>query len=140
MRSFLLHHLITNTFLIFCNLLQVAWREKSMDDFWVYDSITEDKRRLLSHSTSQEQSISTPGARSCHKMVFDSKTVSIYLLKMLNNATFFIAPAARTRALNQLPRLRKTRVGWQLLHHPTRAFLSFILIIHVVWTLGSGIF
>ena len=64
--------------------------EKSMDDFWVY-SIKEDKWRVLSHSTSQEQN--APGARSCHKMVFDTKTGSIYLLGRLNDADGLRAPA-----------------------------------------------
>ncbi|KAF8971232.1 Muskelin N-terminus-domain-containing protein [Flammula alnicola] len=56
--------------------------EKSLDDFWVY-SVKEDKWKVLSHSTTQEQN--APGARSCHKMVFDSKTGSIYLLGRLND-------------------------------------------------------
>ena len=64
--------------------------EKSMDDFWVY-SIKEDNWRVLSHSTSQEQN--APGARSCHKMVFDTKTGSIYLLGRLNDADGLRAPA-----------------------------------------------
>ncbi|KAF8070082.1 Muskelin N-terminus-domain-containing protein [Lyophyllum atratum] len=56
--------------------------EKSLDDFWVY-SVKEDKWRVLSHSTSGEQN--APGARSCHKMVFDTKTGSIYLLGRLSD-------------------------------------------------------
>jgi hypothetical protein len=57
--------------------------EKSLDDFWVYN-VREDKWRVLSHSTSGEQN--APGARSCHKMVFDTKTGSIYLLGRLDDS------------------------------------------------------
>ena len=57
--------------------------EKSLDDFWAY-SVREDKWCVLSHSTSGEQN--APGARSCHKMVFDTKTGSIYLLGRLNDS------------------------------------------------------
>ncbi|KAG6865484.1 hypothetical protein C0991_002196 [Blastosporella zonata] len=57
--------------------------EKSLDDFWVY-SAREDKWRVLSHSTSDEKN--APGARSCHKMVFDTKTGSIYLLGRLSDS------------------------------------------------------
>lgn len=64
--------------------------EKSMDDFWVYD-IKGDKWQVLSHGTSKEQN--APGARSCHKMVFDTKTGSIYLLGGLNDADGLRAPA-----------------------------------------------
>lgn len=63
--------------------------EKSMDDFWVY-SIKEDKWQVLSHGTSKEQN--APGARSCHKMVFDTKTGSIYLLGRLNDSDGLRAP------------------------------------------------
>jgi len=72
--------------------------EKSMDDFWVY-SIKDDRWQVLSHSTSKEQN--APGARSCHKMVFDMKTGSIYLLGRLNDADGLRAPTpsnARTLA------------------------------------------
>jgi len=57
--------------------------QKSLDDFWVY-SIQHDKWRVLSHGTSGEQN--APGARSCHKMVFDTKTGSIYLLGRLSDS------------------------------------------------------
>ncbi|KAG6891567.1 hypothetical protein C0992_003594 [Termitomyces sp. T32_za158] len=56
--------------------------EKSLDDFWVY-SVKEDKWQVLSHSTSGEKN--APGARSCHKMVFDTKTGSIYVLGRLSD-------------------------------------------------------
>jgi hypothetical protein len=57
--------------------------QKSLDDFWVYN-VKEDKWRVLSHTTSAEQN--APGARSCHKMVFDTKTGSIYLLGRLSDS------------------------------------------------------
>jgi muskelin len=57
--------------------------QKSLDDFWVYD-IKGDKWRILSHSTSTEKN--GPGARSCHKIVFDAKTGCIYLLGRLSDA------------------------------------------------------
>lgn len=56
--------------------------EKSLDDFWVY-SIKEDRWKVLSHSTTQEPN--APGARSCHKMVFDTKNGTIYVLGRLND-------------------------------------------------------
>ncbi|KAG6820280.1 hypothetical protein H0H93_002892 [Arthromyces matolae] len=55
----------------------------SLDDFWVY-SVKDDRWRVLSHSTSGEKN--APGARSCHKMVFDTKTGSIYVLGRLNDS------------------------------------------------------
>uniref|UniRef100_A0A8H7Y6Q3 Muskelin N-terminal domain-containing protein n=1 Tax=Psilocybe cubensis TaxID=181762 RepID=A0A8H7Y6Q3_PSICU len=57
--------------------------EKSLDDFWAY-SVKEDKWKILSHSTTQETN--APGARSCHKMVFDTKTGDIYVLGRLNDS------------------------------------------------------
>lgn len=56
--------------------------QKSLDDFWVY-RVKDDQWRALSHSTAAEQN--APGARSCHKMAFDTKTGSIYLLGRLND-------------------------------------------------------
>ena len=56
---------------------------KSLDDFWVYN-ICDDKWRMLCHSTTDEQN--APGARSCHKMVFDTKTGCIYVLGRLNDS------------------------------------------------------
>lgn len=53
---------------------------KSLDDFWAYD-IREDRWRVLSHNTEREKN--GPGARSCHKMVFDTKSGCIYLLGRL---------------------------------------------------------
>jgi hypothetical protein len=57
--------------------------QKSLDDFWIYD-IKGDKWRVLSHSTSMEKN--GPGPRSCHKIVFDTKTGCIYLLGRLSDA------------------------------------------------------
>ncbi|CAK5281255.1 unnamed protein product [Mycena citricolor] len=56
---------------------------KSLDDFWAYN-IKEDKWRVLSYQTSAERD--APSARSCHKMVFDSKTGHIYVLGRLDDA------------------------------------------------------
>lgn len=63
--------------------------EKSLDDFWVYN-VNEDKWQLLSPSTSEEKN--APGARSCHKMVFDAKTGSIYVLGRLSDMDSASAP------------------------------------------------
>lgn len=63
--------------------------KKSLDDFWAYN-IKEDKWKVLSHSTTQEQN--APEARSCHKMVFDTKTGSIYVLGRLNDSDGLRAP------------------------------------------------
>lgn len=63
--------------------------EKSLDDFWVY-SVKEDKWRVLSHSTTNEPN--APGARSCHKMVFDTKNGTIYVLGRLNDEDGLRAP------------------------------------------------
>jgi hypothetical protein len=54
--------------------------QKSLDDFWAYD-IRTDSWRLLSPCTSKEKN--GPGARSCHKMIFDTKTGCIYVLGRL---------------------------------------------------------
>jgi hypothetical protein len=54
--------------------------QKGLDDFWSY-SIRADTWCLLSPCTSKEKN--GPGARSCHKMVFDSKTGCIYVLGRL---------------------------------------------------------
>ncbi|KAF7428082.1 hypothetical protein PC9H_007301 [Pleurotus ostreatus] len=55
--------------------------EKSLDDFWAYD-VAQNRWKVLSTSTSADKN--GPGPRSCHKMVFDSKTGYIYLLGRLN--------------------------------------------------------
>jgi len=72
--------------------------EKSLDDFWVY-SVKEDKWKVLSHSTTHEQN--APGARSCHKMVFDTKTGSIYILGRLNDSDGLGAPSVPSNPARQ---------------------------------------
>ncbi|KAK2464345.1 hypothetical protein APHAL10511_003802 [Amanita phalloides] len=64
--------------------------EKCLDDFWVYD-VKKDKWKVLSLGTAQEQN--APGPRSCHKMVFDTKTGSIYLLGRLTDSDQLKPPA-----------------------------------------------
>lgn len=56
--------------------------QRSLDDFWVYE-LASDSWRLLSLAASREKN--GPGPRACHKMVFDSKTGSIYLLGRLGD-------------------------------------------------------
>ncbi|EGO00214.1 hypothetical protein SERLA73DRAFT_51827 [Serpula lacrymans var. lacrymans S7.3] len=56
--------------------------QKSLDDFWVYD-IKNERWKQLSHSTSLEKN--GPVARSCHKMVYDTKSGCIYLLGRLGD-------------------------------------------------------
>ena len=65
--------------------------EKSLDDFWVY-RIREDRWKLLCQSTTQEPN--APGARSCHKMVFDTKTGSIYVLGRLSDSDALREPSS----------------------------------------------
>ncbi|KAJ7451722.1 Muskelin N-terminus-domain-containing protein [Mycena galericulata] len=61
-----------------------GWNGKtSLDDFWAYD-IKQAKWRVLSYKTSAERD--APGARSCHKMVFDTRTGHIYVLGRLSDA------------------------------------------------------
>ncbi|KAF8550620.1 galactose oxidase [Imleria badia] len=55
---------------------------KSLDDFWVYNIQTE-RWRVISHNTALEKN--GPIARSCHKMVFDTKSGCIYLLGRLGD-------------------------------------------------------
>jgi hypothetical protein len=56
--------------------------QKSLDDFWVYD-VSAERWRVISHSTSIEKN--GPIARSCHKMVYDTKSGCIYLLGRLGD-------------------------------------------------------
>lgn len=66
----------------------------SLDDFWAY-SVRDDKWKILSHSTTNEQN--APGARSCHKMVFDKKTGCIYLLgRLTDEDEMSVSQAARS--------------------------------------------
>lgn len=57
--------------------------EKSLDDFWSYD-IKQGTWQVISNGTTG--ALNAPGARSCHKMVFDPKTGSIYVLGRLSDA------------------------------------------------------
>lgn len=68
---------------------------KSLDDFWVYH-VKEDKWKLLSTNTTIEPN--APGARSCHKMVFDTKTGCIYVLGRLGDTDGLRSPASPTRS------------------------------------------
>ncbi|KIK69111.1 hypothetical protein GYMLUDRAFT_35165 [Collybiopsis luxurians FD-317 M1] len=56
--------------------------QKSLDDLWRY-SIKEQRWATLSPSTSLEAN--APGPRSCHKMVYNSKTNSIWVLGRLDD-------------------------------------------------------
>ncbi|KAJ7723519.1 Muskelin N-terminus-domain-containing protein [Mycena metata] len=56
--------------------------KKSLDDFWAYD-IKLEKWRVLSYATAKDRD--APGARSCHKMVFDTLTGAIYVLGRLSD-------------------------------------------------------
>ncbi|KAJ7130841.1 Muskelin N-terminus-domain-containing protein [Mycena crocata] len=57
--------------------------KKSLDDFWAYD-IKQEKWRVLLYTTLDVEN--APAARSCHKMVFDTKTGNIYVLGRLDDA------------------------------------------------------
>lgn len=56
--------------------------KKSLDDFWEYD-IKARRWKVLSYHTTPERN--APGARSCHKMIFDHKTGSIYVLGKMHD-------------------------------------------------------
>ncbi|KAG6375664.1 muskelin 1, intracellular mediator kelch motif-containing protein [Boletus reticuloceps] len=71
---------------------------KSLDDFWVYDIQTE-RWRVISHNTANEKN--GPIARSCHKMVFDTKSGSIYLLGRLGDGDVMPARPEDEEALRR---------------------------------------
>lgn len=71
---------------------------KSLDDFWVYDIPTE-RWRVISHSTALEKN--GPIARSCHKMVFDTKSGCIYLLGRLGDGDMIPARPEDEEALRR---------------------------------------
>ncbi|KAI0744125.1 Muskelin N-terminus-domain-containing protein [Daedaleopsis nitida] len=73
--------------------------QRSLDDFWVYD-IAKDAWRLLSLATSREKN--GPGPRACHKMVFDSKTGSIYVLGRLGDGDGVEGHRARSHVHSEL--------------------------------------
>ncbi|KXN90804.1 Muskelin [Leucoagaricus sp. SymC.cos] len=68
--------------------------DKCLDDFWAYN-IKEDKWHKISDST---HSRTGPSPRSCHKMVFDAKTGSIYVLGRLTDVDVARAPVTRRGA------------------------------------------
>ncbi|KAF8134289.1 Muskelin N-terminus-domain-containing protein [Boletus edulis] len=71
---------------------------KSLEDFWVYDIQTE-RWRVISHNTANEKN--GPIARSCHKMVFDTKSGSIYLLGRLGDGDVMPARPEDEEALRR---------------------------------------
>ncbi|KAF7305989.1 Muskelin-N domain-containing protein [Mycena chlorophos] len=93
----------------------------SLDDFWAYD-IKSDKWRVLSYSTSREPVANAPGARSCHKMVFDVKMGCIYMLGRLNDAdaSALAAATASTSAADPT----RPAPGCELYRYHTRGRLA----------------
>ncbi|KAJ3528091.1 hypothetical protein NM688_g8040 [Phlebia brevispora] len=67
--------------------------QKNLDDFWVYD-IKKDDWNLKYFATARERN--GPGPRSCHKMVFDNSTGSIYLLGKLDDAECALSTRTNT--------------------------------------------
>lgn len=84
--------------------------QKSLDDFWCYDT-SSDRWNMISSSTSEEKN--GPGPRACHKMVFDSKSGSIYLLGRLGDGDFpsFNENAASTSNVPTNPTETSERAG-----------------------------
>ncbi|OSD06938.1 hypothetical protein PYCCODRAFT_1359801 [Trametes coccinea BRFM310] len=83
--------------------------QRNLDDFWSYD-VAKDTWKLLSIATSREKN--GPGPRACHKMVFDSKTGSIYLLGRLGDADLIDAHGTRVGvSLSDLPDAPSLRNG-----------------------------
>ncbi|KAJ3555993.1 hypothetical protein NP233_g12079 [Leucocoprinus birnbaumii] len=65
--------------------------DKCLDDFWAY-STRDDEWRKLSDSTYHQNG---PGPRSCHKMAFDAKTGSIFILGRLTDVDASRTPVSR---------------------------------------------
>ncbi|KAI0335160.1 hypothetical protein GY45DRAFT_1317686 [Cubamyces sp. BRFM 1775] len=88
--------------------------QRNLDDFWAYD-VAADTWKLLSLATSREKN--GPSPRACHKMVFDSKTGSIYLLGRLGDADLVDGPGGRMGVpLSDLPDgplLRNGTIEWR---------------------------
>ncbi|KAI9062824.1 hypothetical protein FKP32DRAFT_1572733 [Trametes sanguinea] len=83
--------------------------QRNLDDFWSYD-VAKDTWKLLSIATSREKN--GPGPRACHKMVFDSKTGSIYLLGRLGDADLIDTHGTRVGVdLSDLPDAAVLRHG-----------------------------
>ncbi|KAJ7077270.1 Muskelin N-terminus-domain-containing protein [Mycena belliarum] len=90
-----------------------GWNGKnSLDDFWAYD-ILQEKWRVLSYHTSVEKD--APGARSCHKMVFDTKTGNIYMLGRLNDVD-----AARLDTTTPSTDAPTAKPGYEFYRYKTR--------------------
>ncbi|KAJ3773011.1 Muskelin N-terminus-domain-containing protein [Lentinula raphanica] len=71
--------------------------QKSLNDFWRYD-IKQQRWAILSHNTSFHSN--APGPRSCHKMVYDSKTNCIYILGRLNDSDKPTKPRSSAQSRN----------------------------------------
>lgn len=71
--------------------------QRNLDDFWVYD-VRADVWRLLSLATGRD--LNGPGPRSCHKMAFDRKTGSIYVLGRLLDSDDVDQPAMNSGSVN----------------------------------------
>ncbi|EED85132.1 predicted protein [Postia placenta Mad-698-R] len=71
--------------------------QRNLDDFWVYD-VRADLWRLLSLATGRD--LNGPGPRSCHKMAFDRKTGSIYVLGRLLDSDDVDQPATNSGGVN----------------------------------------
>lgn len=82
--------------------------QKSLDDFWLY-SINEQRWSVLSTNTSLDAH--APGPRSCHKMVYDSKTNSIYVLGKLGELETSPAPVGPGIAGSALGRNHRSSTG-----------------------------
>ena len=65
--------------------------QKNLDDFWQYD-VHSAKWKVISYATQREPS--GPGPRSCHKMLFDTTTGSIYLYGQLDDGTVGDVPTS----------------------------------------------
>ncbi|KAI0358515.1 hypothetical protein OH77DRAFT_1189211 [Trametes cingulata] len=89
--------------------------QRNLDDFWAYD-VAQDAWRLLCVATSREKN--GPGPRACHKMVFDSKTGSIYLLGRLGDADRIDPQGVATRAADhpEGPVMRNGTIEWPAEH------------------------
>ncbi|KAK7049330.1 hypothetical protein VNI00_005931 [Paramarasmius palmivorus] len=89
--------------------------QKNLDDFWVYEIQKREWRTVPCCSD-------TPSARSCHKMVYDEKTRSIYLLgrmdadgipKGVQNGVVN-GSASNSSVLAELYRYRVDAEAWEL--------------------------
>ncbi|KAJ6625829.1 Muskelin N-terminus-domain-containing protein [Mycena sp. CBHHK59/15] len=88
--------------------------QSSLDDFWAYD-IKQEKWRVLSYHTSTDKD--APAARSCHKMVFDTKTGNIYVLGRLSDADAARLDMAKSAGETVVP---GPKVGCEFYRYHTR--------------------